>query len=107
MSFSRGAKFIMYFYETIKQKPALTYGYVKARTVESKWRLQWCASNTAYDKLTPSFQESLRCLFQDGYDQHLTRTTWVARSKEPSLSKVQFVAILIRILDLIKYGYFL
>ena len=46
-------------------------------------------------------------VFQDGYDQHLTMTTWVARSKEPSLSKVQFVAILIRILDLIKYGYFL
>ena len=97
----------MYFYETIKRKPALTYRYVKACTVESKWSLQWCASNTAYDKLTSSFQESLRCLFQGGYDQLLTMTTWVVRLKEPSLSKVQFVAILIRILDLIKYGYFL
>ena len=42
-----------------------------------------------------------------GYDQFaLKMTTCVSRSKEPSLSKVQFVAIIIRILDVIKYGHF-
>ena len=43
-----------------------------------------------------------------GYDKFaLKMTTCVSRSKEPSLSKVQFVAIIIRILDVIKYGHFL
>ena len=43
-----------------------------------------------------------------GYDQFaLKMTKCVARSKEPSFSKVQFVAIIIRILDVITYGRFL
>ena len=43
-----------------------------------------------------------------GYDQFaLKMTTCVSRSKEPSLSKVQLVAIIIRILDVIKYSHFL
>ena len=98
----------MYFYETIKRWSALIYGNVKACTVASRWSLQWCALNTAYDKNKRRLSKEFSLCFQDGYDQFaLKMTTCVARSKEPFLTKVQFVAIIIRILDVIKYGHFL
>ena len=60
------------------------------------------------DGQTPVVSSREFSLFFSSYDQFVLKmTTCVARSKEPSLSKVQFVAILIRILDLIKYGHFL
>ena len=67
-----------------------------------------CASNTAYDKNNRRLSKTFSLSFQNGYDQFaLKMTTCVARSKEPFLTKVQFVAIINRILDVIKYGHFL
>ena len=58
--------------------------------------LQWCTLNTAYDKNKRRLSKEFSLCFQDGYDQFaLKMTTCVARSNEPFLTKVQFVAIII------------